>query len=152
MTEVTKCTDKEDIGYLIWKIAKFWQRGKHRVLDEYGITVSQMEILGAIFKRKKHQKKEEVTQVALSQDTDIDPMTVSTILRNLQKKGLVTRKESETDTRARAVDLTEAGNALLLKAIEKLKIEHEQLFRDVDKDALRKQLRILLDELDKNKK
>lgn len=150
MTEVTKCADKEDIGYLIWKVTKFWQRGKLRVLDEYGITVSQMEILGAVFKREKYGEGE-ITQIVLSQDTAIDPMTVSTILRNLQKKGLIIRNESKTDTRARVVQLTGAGEDLLNKAVKKLKKEHEHVFRNVDKDVLRKQLQILLDELNRSK-
>lgn len=141
--------NEDDIGYLIWKIMKFWQRGKHRILDEYGITVSQMEVMGAIYKRKNDQN--EVTQILLSQDTDIDPMTVSTIIRNLQKKGLITRKESETDTRARVVELTKAGNDLLEKAVKKVKREHEHLYRNIDTKTLRTQLCILLDELNEQK-
>jgi len=147
MVDIEKIAEnKEDIGYLIWKILKFWQRGKHRVLEDYGITGSQMEILGSIYKNKKNGK-DEVTQVFLSQDTDIDPMTVSTILRNLQKKGLITRKESKTDTRARVVELTGEGTKLLTKAIKRVTEENDYLFRNVDKDSLRSQLLILLGEL-----
>ncbi|HCO66498.1 MAG TPA: MarR family transcriptional regulator [Dysgonomonas sp.] len=151
MLETKKQIDNEDdIGYLIWKIMKFWQRGKHRILDEYGITASQMEVMGAIYKRKNDRN--EVTQILLSQDTDIDPMTVSTIIRNLQKKGLITRKESETDTRARVVELTEAGQELFEKAVKKVKKEHQQLYRNIDTKALRTQLCILLDELNEQRK
>lgn len=148
MTKSEKLIDNgEDIGYLIWRIMKFWQRGKHKILDEYGITVPQMEVMGAILKRRKEQG--EVTQIILSQDTDIDPMTISTIIRNLQKKGLISRKESETDTRARVVELTDIGYNLLQKAIKKVKKDHEYLFRNIDKEALSTQLRILLEELNR---
>lgn len=147
---IETCEHNEDIGYLIWKIIKFWQRGKHRILDEYGITASQMEVMAAIYKRKYDHA--EITQILLSQDTDIDPMTISTIIRNLQKKDLITRKESVTDTRARVVDLTESGNKLLQKAMDKVKKEHDYLFRNVDQEILRTQLRILLDELNMQKK
>ena len=135
----------EDVGYLIWQITKFWQRGKHRTLDEFGLTSSQMEILGAIFHLTKEEK--EITQILLSQETNIDPMTTSTILRNLQKKGLIIRKESETDTRARIVELTNEGEELFQKAISKVKVLQDKLFENIDIEALRTQLRILLNEL-----
>jgi len=138
---------QDDIGYLIWQILKFWQRGKHRILDEFGITASQLEVMGAIYHRGEEDR--EVTQVLLSQDTNIDPMTVSTILRNLQKKGLIDRTESKTDTRARSVKITKQGNELFVKAIVRVKEEQEYLFRNIEKEALKKQLQILLAELNK---
>ncbi len=30
----------DDIGYLIWKVSKYWQRGKLRLLGEFGLTGS----------------------------------------------------------------------------------------------------------------
>lgn len=136
---------KEDIGYLIWQITKFWQRGKHKALDEFGLTSSQMEILGAIFHLTKEDK--EITQILLSQETHIDPMTTSTILRNLQKKGLIDRKESEIDTRARVVELTAEGELLFDKAITKVKNIYDRLFENIDVESLKNHLQILLREL-----
>lgn len=137
---------EEDISYLIWQLTKIWQRGKHKTLGEFGITGSQMEVLGAICHL---QNETQITQVVLSQKTNIDPMTISTILRNLQKKGLITRKESEIDTRARIVELTDAGRNLLIKAYEKMQKLHEALFNNIDIEALRTQLKLLLAELNK---
>jgi len=141
---------QDDIGYLVWQILKFWQRGKHRILDEFGITASQLEVMGAIYHRGEEDR--EVTQILLSQDTNIDPMTISTILRNLQKKGLIDRTESKTDTRARSVRITEQGNELFVKAIARVREQQEYLFHNIDKEALRKQLQILLAELNKKQK
>lgn len=138
---------KEDIGYLIWQITKFWQRGKHRALDEFGLTSSQLEILGAVFHLTKEGK--EITQILLSQETHIDPMTTSTILRNLQKKGLIMRKESETDTRARIVELTRDGNDLFEKAVSKIRMIYENIFENIDIESLKKHLNILLSELNR---
>ncbi len=138
---------ENDIGYLIWQITKFWQRGKHKTLDEFGLTGSQMEVLGVIY----HLRNEiEITQISLSQKTKIDPMTIFTILKNLEKKGLITRKGSKTDTRARVVELNDSGWELLNKASEKIKQLQEGLFRNIDKEALRAQLVILLEELNKS--
>ena len=137
----------EDVGYLIWRVSKYWQRGKHKLLDEFGLTGSQLELLGAIYQMSKLEL--EATQIILSQETDIDPMTTSTILRNLQKKGLISRRESTTDTRARIVEITEAGCKLFEKAIIKVKEGQNMLFENIDKESLKIQLQILLKEMDR---
>ncbi|SBV92357.1 MarR family winged helix-turn-helix transcriptional regulator [uncultured Dysgonomonas sp.] len=137
----------EEVGYLIWRVSKYWQRGKHKVLDEFGLTSSQMELLGAIYHMSRQQK--EATQIVLSQETEIDPMTTSTILRNLERKGLISRRESVTDTRARIVELTEEGKELFEKAIAKVKSGQELLFKNIDVEVLKTQLSILLQEMDR---
>lgn len=137
----------EDIGYLIWRISKFWHRSKQKALDEFGLTGPQLEVLGAIYHLTIDQM--EVNQVILSQKTDIDPMTTSTILRNLQSKGLVSRRESTTDSRARLVELTEQGGELFQKAILKIRSSQATLFENMDQEAIKHQLQLLLVELDR---
>lgn len=139
----------EDIGYLIWRVSKYWQRGKHKILDEFGLTTSQLELLGAIYHMSSHNI--EATQIILSQETDIDPMTTSTTLRNLERKGLIRRYESTTDTRARIVKLTDTGKDLFERAVVKLKNEQNKLFSNMDLNLneLKTQLSLLLKELDK---
>ena len=44
-------------------------------------------------------------------------MMVSKVLRTLEDKGFVTRHEHQTDTRAKTIALTPAGQALLQKAL-----------------------------------
>lgn len=136
-----------DISFLIWRIMKHWQRGKQRLLDEFGITGSQMELLGAICYMSKH--KMEATQIILSQETEIDPMTTSTILRNLQKKGLISRRESTTDTRARIVEVTNEGSDLFFRVKAKIEERQEELFKNIDKQGLVKHLQLLLAEMDR---
>ncbi|OJG92587.1 Transcriptional regulator [Enterococcus silesiacus] len=63
------------------------------------------------------QNSEEVNQVAISKQSDIDVMTVSTIIKNLEKVNLVLRQHSKKDTRAKVVKLTETGQELLNKAL-----------------------------------
>lgn len=137
----------EEISYLIWRLLKYWQRGKQRLLDEFGLTSSQMELLGAIYHLSEHEK--DVTQIVLSQETDIDPMTTSTILRNLQKKGLINRRESTTDTRARIVEVTDAGATLFVKAKTKVIEGQDKILKNIDKKLLLNQLQLLLSEMDR---
>lgn len=146
-SECQKEFSVERVSYQIWQISKFWQRGKHKLLESFGITASQMEILGATF--HLNESMDEVTQIVLAQEANIDPMTTSTILRNLEKKGLVQRSESKTDTRARKVEMTQVGKKLFLEAIEKVKKSQREIFKNVDIVALSTQLDILLEELNK---
>jgi DNA-binding MarR family transcriptional regulator len=140
---------QNDLGCLIWMIFKFWQRGKHRMLDEFGLTISQLEIMGAIYHRSENDK--EINQNILSQDTSIDPMTVSIILRNLQKKGLIHRRQSRTDSRAKVVEITEKGDELFTRAMTKVREKQETLFQNVDKEVLIAQLQVLLNALEAGK-
>lgn len=138
-----------DISYLLWRISKFWQRAKFKVLDEFNLTVPQMEILGAIYHMTVNNMN--ISQIIISQETEIDPMTTSTILKNLEKKGLVKRKENKIDTRARIVEITEAGEQLFLKAVTKAREEQDKVFAEIDKKAMTTQLQILLEKLEKFK-
>lgn len=133
----------DDIGFLLWQIMKIWQRGKHRMLDEFGLTASQMEVLSAV--RHLSMTEKEVSQIMISNITTVDPMTTSTILRNLQKKKMITRKSSKTDTRARTVEITEDGVNILIKAKEKIEKATEKLTHSVNEEALKRELRNLLE-------
>lgn len=140
----------EDIGYLIWRIYKIWQRGKLKILDEFNLTGPQLELLGAVYHMS--ELNTEITQIVLSQVTDIDPMTTSTILRNLEKKGLIERKESKTDTRARLVEITKEGADIFSIAIFKVKNAQKTLMKNIDEQSLKTQLQNLLKEIEQLEK
>jgi MarR family transcriptional regulator, organic hydroperoxide resistance regulator len=106
---------EESSGFLLWQVTNLWQREIKKALEQYGITHSQFVLLASIHWLILHG--EEVTQIVLSNHTKIDPMTTSTVLRTLQKKGLVQRQEHLTDTRAKTVVLTEEGKIVVKKAI-----------------------------------
>ena len=135
----------DEVNFLIWQIMKIWARGKQKLLEEFGLTGSQMEILSAVYHLS--QTEAEVTQITISNVTNIDPMTTSTILRNLQKKKLITRKASKTDTRARVVEITKEGESLLNQASQKINNSTEAIFTKIDRETLKTQLRTLLDVL-----
>lgn len=138
----------EDMGFLFWQTIKSWQRAKNKMLEEFKITPSQMEVLSAIYYLQQ-KKEEEITQIAISNLTSIDPMTTSSVLKILEKKELINRESSSSDTRARKVSLTSEGNNLLIKALTKVKNSTSHIFDVVDKKALNKELRILLNILNK---
>lgn len=110
---------EDSIGFLLWQVTNLWQREIRKALEKYDLTHSQFVLLASILSLNKEM--DIVTQIRLSNHTKIDPMTVSTVLRTLQKKGLVKRKEHASDTRAKTVDLSPNGEKTVqqvLKTVE----------------------------------
>lgn len=66
------------------------------------------------------QNERDPIQVAIADAAKMDKMTTSTVLRTLQKKGLITRTEHSTDTRAKVVRLTEKGIEITVKALRRV--------------------------------
>ena len=106
---------EDSSGFLLWQVTNLWQREIKKALEKYGLTHSQFVLLASIYWLTLHEQ--EVTQVVLSNHTKIDPMTTSTVLRTLQLKGFLQRKEHLTDTRAKTVLLTEEGELITQRAI-----------------------------------
>lgn len=102
-------------GFLLWQLTNLWQRQIKKALEPHDLTHSQFVLMASIHWLTLHKK--DVTQILLSANTKIDPMTTSTVLRTLQKKGLILRQEHATDTRAKTVALTEAGKELIKLAV-----------------------------------
>jgi DNA-binding MarR family transcriptional regulator len=107
-------------GFLLWQVTNLWQREIKKALDKIGLTHSQFVLLASIYWLALHQQ--DVTQINLSDHTKIDPMTTSKVLRTLQTRGLLERREHHTDTRAKTVGLTDQGKKATkeaVKAVEK---------------------------------
>jgi len=106
---------EDSSGFLLWQVTNLWQREIRKALEQYGLTHSQFVLLASIHWLTIQQQ--EVTQIVLSNHTKIDPMTTSTVLKTLQKKGFIQRKEHATDTRAKTVELTLDGKEIVKKAV-----------------------------------
>lgn len=131
------------IGYVL----KQWLRSKKQILDEFDLTGSQYEILSAIYSLT-YQKKE-IIQIDLSERTMIDPMTTSTILRNLEKKGFIERARGTINTRIVIVQLTDKGKAIYNLASSKIDMISNRLYQNIDEQNLTSQLLQLSSELNK---
>lgn len=116
-TDNTFSVDKaeDSSGFLLWQVTNLWQREIRKALEPHDLTHSQFVLMASIHWLTLQQAA--VTQIVLSTHTKIDPMTTSTVLRTLQKKGLVQRQEHLTDTRAKVVALTPSGVALVKQAV-----------------------------------
>jgi len=103
-------------GFLLWQVTTLWHRAIKKALDEIDLTHPQFVLLASLLWLSK--TKASITQIDLSHHSKIDPMTTSTIIKTLLRKGLVERQEHHTDTRAKSVTLTESGIATSRQAVQ----------------------------------
>ena len=134
---------EESTGFLLWQLTNFWQREIKKALEKYQLTHAQFVLLAGIHWLSADQQR--VTQILLSNYTKIDPMTTSTVLRTLQKKGLIKRDEHETDTRAKTVRLTDTGIKMVKQAIKAVEQFDKRFFGLLKNTDFNKQLELLLD-------
>ena len=106
-----------------------WQKEIRILLEKFDLTHPQFVLIASLAWLSR--QKQDVTQVLLSDHSKIDPMTTSTALRVLQKKGLVKRQEHSTDTRAKTVILTADGFALAKQAIKAVEAFDHAFFKPI---------------------
>lgn len=134
-----------NIDNLFSRVTKLWTKKKKQILDNCGLTYSQFEILSAIHHLTANQQ--EIIQIDLSEKTGIDPMTTSTIVRNLEKKQLITRMRGIENTRVIYIELTTVGIEVYKHAFDNISMLNQALYCRVNQNNLAKQLRLLSDEL-----
>ena len=123
---------EDSSGFLLWQVTNLWQREIKKALKKYGLTHSQYVLMASIHWLTLQKKN--VTQILLSAHTKIDPMTTSTVLRTLQKKGFIQRQEHTTDTRAKMVALTESGKKIIKQAVITVENFDRKFFSIPEKD------------------
>ncbi|EGO8595843.1 MarR family transcriptional regulator, partial [Enterococcus faecalis] len=96
-------SDSASIGLSFIKVYNLWHKMIKEELNTINLTHPQFVVLASL--GYLSQNNEEVNQVTISKQSDIDVMTVSTIIKNLEKSMLIMRKESKTDSRAKSVHL-----------------------------------------------
>lgn len=115
----------ETSGFLLWRTHNLWQIEIKNALKEFDLTHVQFILLAGIM--ALYKRKEKVTQVKLSQYVQADINMTSAVLRVLEEKGLLKRKEDEDDRRANSLRLTKKGKELIKDAIKKVE-EFEATF------------------------
>lgn len=119
-------------GFLLWQVAKLWQRHLAIALRDLQLSSTQAVILGNIVRLTNERKR--ATQIMLSEVTKIDPMTASQAIRTLEKKRLIRRLTAEEDKRAYYVLPTEKGESVALESIKRFSEAHKSFFRPFEKD------------------
>lgn len=105
----------DSTGLLFWQVSTLWQRAVKDALRPFNLTHTQYVILAVI--AELNETDGDITQKMISDFSMIDPMTTSSTLRLLEKKGLAQRNPSKSDSRANTICTTGSGLELLGKAV-----------------------------------
>lgn len=101
---------RENPGYQLWLVTNAWQRSIRRALHPLGLTHVQFAVLSSVARLQGGISL--VTQSDVCRVGSLDPNMASDVVRSLETRGLIERKEHPTDRRAHRLELSEAGERL----------------------------------------
>jgi len=100
---------------MFWLTSNLWQRKMVKALKPIGLTPVQLVLLAGVAWLER--ESEPITQVRLARQAKTDVMMTSQVLKKLESRGLVSKRPSESDTRANVITLTEKGAEKVAKAL-----------------------------------
>jgi DNA-binding MarR family transcriptional regulator len=127
-------------GFLIWQTNNSWEKFVNLKLKEFDLNQSELLHLISIMWLLEQYK--EVNQTNLASFTGVTTMSVSKILRKLEKLNFVVRKTG-LDSRAMSVNVSKLGKELLLKTVPILTTAHEEFYNVVGDQAFIKYLKAI---------
>ena len=102
-------------GFLVNEVGRLYGRQFDQLSrEELGLSRAQCRLIGQVAYNETGRPS---TQAELAQHLDLTPMAVATLVDRLEAAGWVTRRPSETDRRANAIELQPRAQAALGKAI-----------------------------------
>lgn len=125
-----KKDSSESTGFLFIKAYNNWHSEIKERLKNIDITHPQYVVMATL--GYLTQNNEEVTQVMLAGYADMDVMTVSQIIRLLEKKKLIERSNHSKDTRAKSIFLTKEGNKKIAEALAIVERIDELFFSSIE--------------------
>lgn len=135
----------DHIGILIKKTSQAFEKSASQVLAPYDLTPSQFKIL----KYVTLNPEASVRQIDLETYFGMSNPTVTGIIQNLEKKGMIYRQSHPDDKRSKVIMLTDkAKNASLF--ILETSDQIEESFTAVLTDSEKETLRHLLNKLQEN--
>jgi DNA-binding MarR family transcriptional regulator len=112
----TRFTADESQGLLLWQVTNRWQAAQRAALAPFDLTHVQFVLLASLTYLAA-RRAEPVMQRDLANHAATDPMMTSQVLRTLEQKGLIGRRDHPHDRRAKALAPTETGAALVNRAL-----------------------------------
>ena len=125
----------QSVGLIFWKVSTLWQRKIKENLNKINLTHTQFVILASI--QELSERHEIITQKEISDFSSVDTMTVSSVLRLLEKKNLITRITHPKDTRANKIEVTSEGQKIIHVAIPIVEAVDDEFFFDDDEKNMK---------------
>lgn len=113
-------------GFLLWKVSTQWRRQIEAACATIGLTHSQLVVLAGLGWLIRNG--DDVSQVELARHCGTDITMTSQILRLLEKKGYIKRRQRKDDARSKFAQITERGVTLVEQAIPLVHAVDRQFF------------------------
>jgi len=113
-------------GLLFIRVYNKWHTMITRELRKLGITHPQFVVLTTL--NFLSQSDDNVTQASIAKLADMDVMSVSQIIKGLEKKEFIMRTTNPNDSRANAVILLSKGQEMVKKALPIVERTDDQFF------------------------
>jgi DNA-binding MarR family transcriptional regulator len=102
------------VGFIVNEVGRLYGRQFDQLSrEELGLSRAQCRLIGQV---KYNESGRPPTQAELAQHLDLTPMAVATLVDRMEAAGWVTRRPSETDRRANAIELQPRAEVALEKA------------------------------------
>ena len=121
---------EQSLGYMFWVTSNLWQRKMVKALKPTGLTPVQLVLLAGVAWLEREGGP--ITQARLARQVKADVMMTSQVLKKLESKGLVSKKQSESDARANVIVLTEKGAKKVATALEIAENVDSDFFRSLE--------------------
>jgi DNA-binding MarR family transcriptional regulator len=115
------------VGYLLWQVALKWRVAMDRALARYELTSAQYGVLASLHALSRTGARP--SQRELADFSGLEPMSVSKLVRGLERAGLVQRMQHPADTRAVELVLTPSGTELVRRAAATVRALHASLLQ-----------------------
>lgn len=119
-------------GFLFIKVYNQWYAEIQKALRTIDLTHPQFIILTVIAYFGHHNQNP--TQKMVADHSSMDVMTTSQILRLLERKGYIKRKQHPSDTRAKMIILLDSGQQKVSQAVPMIEQIDELFFGELQSD------------------
>lgn len=137
-----KYTADKSVEQLLSKVLSKWRRALLQEYKKYDITTEQWSLLMRLW------EEDHISRTHLSHMTSKDLPTVTRILKKLETKELIYRKQDPNDLRTSYVCLTDKGKSLEDKLNPIAYNLSEKALLNIDKSALKTMLETIYTNLD----
>ena len=125
------------IGFLLSRMGTITQKRFSTRLEALELTPRMWGALNVL------EAAGPITQHGLCKRTGMDPSSMVSTIDDLERKGLVERRDHPSDRRAYALHVTDAGRETLFRGREVVQAVQDELLAPLD-EAEREQLRSML--------
>jgi DNA-binding MarR family transcriptional regulator len=129
---------EEYFGFVIWNLNNKLQSEIEEILGDKDVLYNHFMVLAALIYLKSI-KKEPVNQKQLASYTKMREITISTIVRKLDRFGLLKIKKDKKDARSRMLLVTKKGADFFIRIITFID-DLDRTYNNRQTDLLRKKL------------